>query len=208
MKSTITLNNTPSLNTPSQNNVKKLFAIVLGFMLPLFACNAQQTKYDWNDIDTVTFVKQTVLDNKKVYIYATSKAAYKEGSDKKIKKQQEAVAEMADYMEDVLKKKFKNTDFETVSDPSQAPADAIVIKATITEINWGSKAARMWVGFGVGNINGKYTVELFDAGQKCFELRTHRYHDTSIASEKGEAVIKAYSKAMAKDVITCLTGKN
>lgn len=165
---------------------------------------AQATVYDWNGIDTLTVNQQVSFENAQVYVYGTSKAQFKEGNAKKIAKQQEAVDEMSQTLVDYLKKEYKNTTFQTVSDPSQVPIGGILVKACFTEMNWGSKAARFWVGAGVGNMHGKYIVQVYKDGNLSLELRNHRFHDTQFASENGAKVIKVYFKAMTKDLITAL----
>lgn len=177
-------------------------SILMGAALVITSITASQkasaqTMYDWNDIDTIQ-VKQTAsIDNQKVYIYGTHTASPKKKADKK---QDAAFADIANVIASELKKEFSNTTFVTINDPSEAPSDGILVKACLTEIDWGNAALRTWVGFGAGAISGKYTAQVSNSNGLMFEIRNHRFHQNPFASDKGAAVIKVFNRAIGRDL--------
>lgn len=177
--------------------------ILMGASLVIASLTASQqasaqTMYDWNGIDTIQVKNTTSIDNQKVYIYGTHTAGYKK--DKADKKQDAAFADISNIIANELKKEFDHTTFVTVNDPSEVPSDGILVKACLTEIDWGNAALRTMVGFGAGAISGKYTAQVSNSNGLMFEIRNHRFHQNPFASDKGAAVIKVFNRAIGRDL--------
>jgi len=182
-------------------NFKKMVmgaALVFGSMFAQNA-NAQEQHKGWNDIDDITINQKVNIENAKVYVYGYSTAAPKD--NKADKKQTAAFESLASTIVDELQKKFTNTQFVVVNDVKDVPADGILVKACLSDIDWGNKALRVWVGCGAGSFKANYNVEVSNANGPVFQFNNRRFHDTTFASAKGSAVIKVYNKAIAKDLI-------
>ncbi|GEM_PF-4486927 len=180
---------------------KILFTFLLG--CALFSLNCQAEEFEnWNGIDKVCIEQKVDVNTCKVYVYGHSTAEMK--NDKKVEKQQAAFKELPETLADALKEAFPKATIVTVNNIEEAPADGLLIDACLTEINWGSGALRQWVGFGAGNIHAYYEVEVTNAEGVVCKLENHRFHDTTFNSAKGAPVIKAFNKAIAKDVIALL----
>lgn len=181
-------------------NFKKMMmgvALVFGSMFAQNV-NAQEHYNGWNYIDDITINQKVNIENAKVYVYGYSTASPKD--NKADKKQTAAFESLASTVAEALQKEFTNTHFEVVSDVKDVPADGILVKACLSDIDWGNKALRTWVGCGAGSFKANYNVEVSNANGPMFQFNNRRFHDTTFASAKGSAVIKAYNKAIAKDL--------
>jgi len=185
--------------------MKKVFLTLLMTGLSLIAGSNALAAVGYDGIDEVNKVQSIDMDTcKVVYVYAHSSAKMK--NKNQVEKQQEALDELGKTVVEALKSAFSRTEYKLIEALNEAPTGATVIDAHLVEIDWGSGALRQWVGFGAGNIGGRYTATVTNANGRVCDFSNKRMHDTSLSSAKGAPVIKVYNKALAKDLITVLKG--
>lgn len=81
---------------------------------------------------------------------------------------------------DSLKQKL-GPHFKTVAEGDTAAAGEILMDITLT-VNWGSQAARMWVGFGAGKADIQMKYELKDGATLLASLNEHDHMSTGADS--------------------------
>jgi uncharacterized protein DUF4410 len=183
--------------------------VCLAFGSPSFARGkknpantAPGTYKEWGpDIDEIEIVKPfKFADYSKVVV--TPIAAV--GADTKDKAVATAVDAATNDFVDQLGKEVKAA--VTSSDDPKKSADTLIIRAKLTNLDPGSRAARYWASFGAGAAVAKMEGEIVDAKSNNVLARftQERRSGFGVAGGSSEALLRRDVRAIATDVANIL----
>lgn len=160
---------------------------------------AEEVKFRF--IDYVNVEQEVNLDTCDVYVVPLSLAEVNPKKKKSIDKQKAAFEELGETVVKVLKSSYKKATYHVVADVKDAPAGALIVEATLKDIDWGAASMSdiVWGG-GKAEVSGSYNVRLSNAHGVVLEFDNRRRHNTSL-NDNAVGIIRTYNKVMVEDLI-------
>lgn len=181
--------------------MKKIFSLLIVCLMATMLCKAEERKFRF--IDYVNVEQSIDLDTCQVYIVPTSFAETNPKKKKSQAKQEAALTELGATVQKLLKSAFKKATYQVIENKKDAPAGAVIVEATLKEIEWGT-ATSVDVMFGAkAEVHGSYNVRVSNANGVVMEFENRRAHNTAL-KDNPVGIIRTYHNAMVGDLISIL----
>lgn len=184
-------------------NSARFIALIAILTLSSFSLKAQQTLTDWNGIDQITFYR-TIPSSQIATLYVLpvdeSICEFHDDQDK-VNKQ---VADQLAAFRPMIQKKCKKVKVMLVdSMPENLEANDLVMSIKYVEFDLGSRAARVWGGFGAGSAKTTLDITVKDAeGNMVFEAQQrHLGGGNPFADMRYHKVLEDMHKNFVKDIV-------
>jgi len=191
-----------------------LFGFLIGVLaltfFPNISHSAAPGRYrDWNDIDEVeVFESFRLSDYSKIVVLPldTESAKLPPRDDNTYKPVKEVLAKADEIFRKGLKDKVADKIkivFEDRVPPKEDQATeekVLILKGRITEINPGSRALRIWVGFGAGKSRVEVEGELADAKSQKILLKFKQGRIAAMDARNYEKTLQSDLERIGKDI--------
>ena len=178
--------------------MKKIFSLLIVCLMASMLCKAEERKFRF--IDYVNVEQSIDLDTCQVYINGTDDLSV---LDNRKFEQEAALTELGATVQKLLKSAFKKATYQVIENKKDAPAGAVIVEATLKEIEWGT-ATSVDVMFGAkAEVHGSYNVRVSNANGVVMEFENRRAHNTAL-KDNPVGIIRTYHNAMVGDLISIL----
>lgn len=181
--------------------MKKFFSLLVVCLLATMLCQAE--KREFRGIDYANVEQNIDLDTCNVYIVPTVLADVNAKKKKSLDKQEAAFKELGATVQKELKSSFKKATYQVIENRKDAPAGAVVIEATLKEIDWGVATTKDVFFGAAAEVWGSYNVRVTNGNGLVLEYDNRRRHNTSL-SDNPVGIIRTYNEVMAEDLISIL----
>ena len=189
-------------------NLSRFIALLAVLTLSSAALKAQETLKDWESIDEITIYRYlSYSEIGTLYILPADESVCEFHDDKeKVNKQ---VADQMAKFRPMIQKACKKLNVQLVdSKPANLEANDLVMNIKYVKYDLGSRAARVWAGFGAGHAETTVNFTVRDAqGNMVFDAtQEHLGGGNPFEDMRYHKILEDLHKNFAKDIANIFAG--